>query len=139
MQWPEHHPRSCPPPDRRCSSALIGVLCALALAACSPFSGTGPEAAIGETAALTVEADGAPPQTGVAPVARDLAGLQESEVLGMLGEPAFAWAEGNARMWRYDGPSCGLLVFVYPDGVRHAEVIDGDEETCLCRIQGGCT
>ena len=68
-----------------------------------------------------------------------LAGLQEGEVVGMLGDPAFAWAEGNARMWRYDAPSCSLLVFLYPDGVRHAEVLGGEEESCLCEIQGGCT
>ena len=57
----------------------------------------------------------------------------------MLGDPAFAWTEGNARMWRYDGASCSLLVFLYPDGVRHTEALGGEEESCLCEIRGDCT
>ncbi|MDE0416257.1 MAG: hypothetical protein OXI95_04885 [bacterium] len=125
------------PPDRRCPappSALL-LACALALAACNPFAGTGPGAAVSETtapveASLVIEE---------ATAARDLAGLQESEVVDMLGDPAFAWTEGNARMWRYDGASCSLLVFLYPDGVRHAEALGGEEESCLCEIRGDCT
>ncbi|MCE2518867.1 MAG: hypothetical protein J4G15_03430 [Alphaproteobacteria bacterium] len=133
------------PPDQRCSAPppaplawrTLFLACALALAACSPFAG--PTAAVSETAAGAIGPDEALPVIEEAPAAGDLAGLQESEVVGMLGDPAFAWTEGSARMWRYDGPSCILLVFLYPDGVRHAEALGGEKETCLCEIQGGCT
>lgn len=110
----------------------------LALAACSPFAEFGPTEAVSETAAPAIGADEASPVEG-APAASSFAGLQEGEVVGMLGDPAFVWTEGDARMWRYDAPSCSLLVFLYPDGVRHAEVLGGAEETCLCELQGGCT
>lgn len=127
------------PPDRRypalpaCQALFLA--CALALAACNPFAGTGPEAAVGETAAP----DEASSVVEEAAAAGDLAGLQEGEVVGMLGDPAFVWTEGSARMWRYDGASCSLLVFLYPDGVRHAEALGGEEESCLCEIRGDCT
>ena len=130
------------PPVRRCPDLpgwpaliLAGVL---ALAACSPFTGTGATADVSETAARVVGPDEAP-AVEEATAAGSFTGLQEGEVVGMLGDPAFVWAEGDARMWRYDAPSCSLLVFLYPDGVRHAEVLGGEEETCLCEIQGGCT
>ena len=128
-------------PDRRCptpSSALF-LACALALAACNPFAGTVSTAAVSETAAGVAGPDDASLAIEEATAARDLAGLQESEVVDMLGDPAFVWTEGSARMWRYDGASCSLLVFVYPDGVRHAEAFGGKEESCLCEIRGDCT
>lgn len=135
------------PPDRQCPnppSALLAcqalfLACALALAACNPFAGTSPEAAVNETAARPIGPDEASPVIEEATPARDLAGLQEDEVVGMLGDPAFVWTEGNARMWRYDGVSCSLLIFLYPDGVRHAEALGGEEESCLCEIRGDCT
>ncbi len=130
------------PSDRR-RSVLPGwptliLAGALVLAACSPFAGFGPTEAVSKTAAPAIGADEASPVVEV-PVAGSFAGLQESEVVGMFGDPAFVWTEGDARMWRYDAPSCSLLVFLYPDGVRHAEVLGGAEEACLCELQGGCT
>ena len=155
MRWPEQLPLARPdllrgdrpplprtPADRRCPAlpewpalVLAGVL---ALAACSPFAGFGPTEAVSETAAPAVGPDEASPVEEI-PGAGSFAGLQESEVVDMLGDPAFVWNEGDARMWRYDTLSCSLLVFLYPDGVRHAEVLGGAEETCLCELQGGCT
>ncbi len=130
------------PSDRRYAAVpgrLALILAALlALAACSPFAGIGPTEAVSETAAPAIEPGEASP-VDEAPAAGSFTGLQESEVVGMLGDPAFVWAEGDARMWRYDAASCSLLVFLYPDGVRHAEVLGGEEETCLCELQGGCT
>ncbi len=135
------------PSDRRCpapASALpacqaLFLACALALAACNPFAGTGPEAAVSEAAARATGPDEAPAVIEEATAARDLTGLQESEVVGLLGDPAFVWTEGSASMWRYDGATCSLLVFLYPDGVRHAEARGGEEESCLCEIRGDCT
>ena len=118
-------------------SALI-LAGTLALAACSPFAGFGPAKAVIEAAVPTMGPDEASPMEEL-PAASSFAGLQEGEVVGMLGDPVFVWTEGDARMWRYDAPSCSLLVFLYPDGVRHAEVLGGAEETCLCELQGGCT
>lgn len=129
------------PPDRRCPippSALF-LASGLALATCNPFAGTGATSAVSETAARTAGPDEAPLVIEEAAAARDLVGLQESEVGGMLGDPAFVWTEGSARMWRYDGASCSLLVFLYPDGVRHAEALGGEEESCLYEIRGDCT
>ena len=128
-------------PDRRCPAppSALFLACALALAACNPFAGTGSTTAVGETADRVAGPDDASLIIEEAPVARDLAGLQEGEVVGLLGDPAFVWTEGSARMWRYDGPSCSLLVFLYPDGVRHAEALGGEEESCLCEIRSDCT
>lgn len=132
--------RQCPvPPSALPTGQALFLACTLALAACNPFAGTVPEAAVSETATRATGPDEASAVIAEATVARDLAGLQEAEVVGMLGDPAFEWTEGNARMWRYDSASCSLLVFLYPDGVRHAEALGGEEESCLCEIRGDCT
>ncbi len=128
-------------PER--SSVLAGwsalmLAGAMALAACSPPAGIDPTKAVSETVAPAIEADEVSP-VAKPPAARIFAGLQDSEVAGMLGDPDFVWTEGNARMWRYDARSCSLLVFLYPDGVRHAVVLGGAEDACLCEIHGGCT
>ena len=111
------------------------LLLAWTLAACTPFSATHPEGNINETVApagaSSVDESATPP--------RSLLGLRESDIVGMLGEAAFSWTEGDARMWRYDGASCQLLVFLYPDGVRHIEALGGTPQFCLCEIRGGCT
>ncbi len=121
-------------PESRLPSCRV-VFLAYTLAACSPLAGTGPEATIGETVAPA----GASPVIETAAVAGSLIGLQESDVVGMLGDPAFVWTQGHGRMWRYHGASCRLLVFLYPDGVRHTETLGGAEDSCLCEIRGDCT
>ena len=124
-------------PSRAMAGRSAFILAAsLALAACNPFAGSLPADAVSGTQAGPTEPS--PPVEEV-PAAMSLAGLHESEVVALFGDPAFEWAEDGARMWRYDGPSCTLLVFLYPDGVRHADVLGRDEETCLCAIRGGCT
>lgn len=76
------------------------------------------------------------------PALEDLLGLGENGLVTEFGEPAFVWTEGDARMWRYDAASCSLLVFLYSDGVRHADILgasDEDHHACLCDVRGGCS
>lgn len=46
-----------------------------------------------------------------AAVASPLAGLNEAEVRGKLGEPALARAEGAGAFWTYRLPRCALFVY----------------------------
>ncbi len=70
----------------------------------------------------------------------NLLGLDGAAVVALLGEPAFAWSEGEGTMWRYDAASCSLLVFLYPDGVRHTESLsrEMDSAACLCAMSHTC-
>lgn len=106
---------------------------ALAFGACSD----GPTRHVGETAAAAVgertvivrpSVPETPDPSATAAPGDPISGpgnlprLDERDLLDAMGEPAFVWTEPGARMWRYDADACALFVFLYPDGVRHAEL-----------------
>ena len=110
------------------AAGLILASC-LALAACARLTGTG-----GQTLDVPAEAPPvAPPVDSTTDEPATLLGLGHDGLVRRLGEPAFVWTEGDARMLRYDTGSCRLLVFLYPDGVRHVEILpETHEDPAAC-------
>ena len=127
------------PPSLR---ALMPALAScLILASCAPLFEPDHEAL--QSPGATETAITPPPAEPVKDslVLEDILGLGDDGLIKEFGEPAFVWTEGDARMWRYDAASCSLLIFLYPDGVRHADILgaaDEDHNTCLCDVRGGC-
>ncbi len=128
------------PPSLR---AMIPALAScLIVASCAPLFGPDPDALQSPGAAETgITPPSVEPEKDL-PALEDLLGLGRDGLITKLGEPAFVWTEGDARMWRYDAASCSLLVFLYPDGVRHADILGAaghDHYACLCDVRGGCS
>ena len=78
-----------------------------------------------------------PPPPGEPP---DIAGLHSTQLRELFGAPAFVRKDGEAEMWRYDGPQCKAFFFLYPFAdalsVRHVETLPrgreiAADETCL--------
>lgn len=76
---------------------------------------------------------------------RELLGRDGPGVVAALGEPGRVRKEAAAQIWQYDGGSCVLDVFFYPDGgstlrVVHLEARDNagkgmEEALCIGRVQ----
>lgn len=79
--------------------------------------------------------------------AQELLGRDSVGVIGALGEPKRVRKEAAAQVWQYDGGSCVLDLFLYPEGtstthrVVHLEARDSgngkavDTGQCLARVQ----
>jgi hypothetical protein len=74
----------------------------------------------------------------------DLAGLGSTQLREAFGAPAFVRKDGDAEIWRYDGPSCKVFFFLYPYGnamlVRHVETLPrgsqmAADETCISTLK----
>ena len=128
------------PPSLR---AMIPALAScLILASCAALFETDHETLQSPDAAETVIAPPSAEPEKDSPALEGLLGLGHDGLITEFGEPAFVWTEGDARMWRYDAASCSFLVFLYPDGVRHVDVLgvaDEDHYACLCDVRGGCS
>lgn len=88
------------PPSPRPRLTGLALLPLLLLAACQT---TGGQASLNRPAVRADELMG-----------RDSVGL-----LGALGEPTRVRKEAQAQIWQYDGGSCVVDVFLYPDGPTH--------------------
>ncbi len=80
-----------------------------------------------------------------APAPRTLLGLENHQVLALLGEPSFTRRDDPAQIWQYRDSTCVLDVFLYrPEGggayrVTHVEVrghgvIKVSGEDCFLRL-----
>jgi len=77
--------------------------------------------------------------------AQELLGRDSVGVIGALGEPRRVRREASAQVWQYDGGSCVLDLFLYPEGtinrVVHLEARDSsngkavDTGQCLAKVQ----
>jgi len=69
----------------------------------------------------------------VAPDPKSLIGVTPQAVEQQLGQPAFDGTDGEARIWRYSGTTCSLLVVFYPqeDGTVKSAHLDAR------RLEGG--
>ncbi len=75
----------------------------------------------------------------------DLMGRDSVGLLGALGEPTRVRKEAQAQIWQYDGGSCVVDVFLYPDGatnrvayVEARSTANGDKAdaaSCLGQVQ----
>lgn len=98
------------------------------LAACAPQAGTGQSTLVSPTPQRTVVLRQAPDP-------KSLIGVTPQAVEQQLGAPAFDGSDGEARIWRYSGSNCALLVIFYPeaDGSIKSTHLDAR------RLQGGST
>ncbi len=81
--------------------------------------------------------------------AQELIGRDESGVRLALGEPRRVRKEDSAQVWQYDGGSCVLDLFLYPEGAKHLvvhlearDVVSGksfDANRCVGQVQNPVT
>ena len=86
----------------------------LGLVATATLSSCGPQAGYGQSSLVSPE----PARTAVlraAPDPQSLIGVPPQTGRQHLGSPAFDGSDGEARIWRYSGSNCALLVIFYPD------------------------
>jgi hypothetical protein len=57
--------------------------------------------------------------------------MAASNLQAMFGRPAFVRRDGATEMWRYDGPACRAIFFLYgsPLAVRHVETLPHGAQT----------
>ena len=77
--------------------------------------------------------------------AQELIGRDGGGVRSALGEPKRIRKEDSAQVWQYDGGSCVLDLFLYPEGSGHhvvhleaRDVLDGkafDSDRCVAQVQ----
>lgn len=98
------------------------------LAACAPQPGAGQSTLVSPAPQRTVVLRRAPDP-------KSLIGVTPQAVEQQLGAPAFDGSDGEARIWRYSGTNCALLVVFYPeaDGSIKSTHLDAR------RLQGGST
>ncbi len=78
--------------------------------------------------------------------ADELMGKESQAVQVALGQPRRVRKEAPAEIWQYDGGSCVVDLFLYPEGgaprVTHIEARDStsgkavDTNSCLARVNG---
>ncbi|MDW3098302.1 MAG: hypothetical protein R8J41_09410 [Alphaproteobacteria bacterium] len=109
-------------------SLAVVLLTAGFLAACAPQPGVGQSTLVSPTPQRTVVLRQAPDP-------KSLIGVTPQAVEQQLGAPAFDGSDGEARIWRYSGSNCALLVVFYPeaDGSIKSTHLDAR------RLQGGST
>ena len=81
--------------------------------------------------------------------ADQLMGQESQAVQVALGQPRRVRKEAPAEIWQYDGGSCVVDLFLYPEGgkqrVAHLEARDStsgkavDTNTCLAKLNGVAT
>ncbi len=98
------------------------------LAACAPQTGAGQSTLVSPTPERTVVLRQAPDP-------KSLIGVSPQVVEQQLGAPAFDGSDREARIWRYSGSNCALLVIFYPeaDGSIKSTHLDARH------LQGGAT
>lgn len=77
--------------------------------------------------------------------AQELIGRDGGGVRSALGEPKRIRKEDSAQVWQYDGGSCVLDLFLYPEGGGHRvvhlearDVLSGkafDSDRCVAQVQ----
>jgi len=107
--------------------AAVSAAALLAIAACAPQGPSVPASSL---------ASPAPQRTAIlrtAPAPQTLVGVPPATVEQHLGQPAFDGREGAARIWRYSGKGCALIVVFYaePDGSVRSAHLDAR------RLEGG--
>lgn len=115
-------------PFKRLMPTGVVLLTAGFLAACAPQPGAGQSTLVSPTPQRTVVLRQAPDPNS-------LIGVSPQVVEQQLGAPAFDGSDGEARIWRYSGSNCALLVVFYPeaDGSIKSTHLDAR------RLQGGAT
>lgn len=57
----------------------------------------------------------------------NVAGMDAASIRLAFGAPQFVRKDGQIEMWRYDGATCKVFFFMYPNGgslaVRHVETV----------------
>lgn len=112
----------------RVLSRVLPPLCGLLLlGACQT---TGGQASLGNRPAVRAD---------------ELMGRDTVGLTGALGEPTRVRKEAQAQIWQYDGGSCVVDVFLYPDGPTHRvayvearNTVNGDKADatrCLGQVQ----
>ena len=91
----------------------LGLAATAMLSSCAPQAGMGGQGG-GQSSLVSPE----PARTAVlraAPDPQSLIGVPPQTVRQHLGDPAFDASDGDARIWRYSGNNCALLVIFYPE------------------------
>lgn len=75
----------------------------------------------------------------------ELIGRDSVGVVGALGQPTRVRKEASAQIWQYDGGSCVVDLFLYPEGSQHrvayieardtAQGHKADAARCLTQVQ----
>ena len=114
--------------------SAAALLAALALQACGAFPGPGDSQGGPANTPQAVDSAFEPPGKSY-PAPAHLAGLDGSQVKGLLGPPPFMRRDNPAQIWQYRTAYCLLDVFLYRDGkgevykVRHFEARASGEKT----------
>lgn len=107
---------------------VVVLLTAGFLAACAPQPGAGQSTLVSPEPQRTV-------LLRQAPDPNSLVGVTPQAVEQQLGAPDFDGSDGEARIWRYSGTSCALLVIFYPEADGSVKSTHLDAR----RLQGGAT
>ena len=138
-------------PQPKLSMAVVVLLAALGLSACTQQSRTS-AAAPGKAAATTPAKPNAAPLAVPSAVPRSvplapkvypppshLSGLYGEQVIGLLGSPGFKRKDDPALIWQYRTKACALDLFLYRTGdgspyrVRHFEARSRGKEAISAR------
>ncbi len=111
---------------RRLAPRLVGVAALLLLGACQTVGGS----------SASMRGEVRPDEL----IGRDSVGL-----VGALGHPTRVRKEASAQIWQYDGGSCVVDLFLYPEGNTHRvayvearDTVQGrkaDAARCLDQVQ----
>ena len=115
------------------TALTVGLVAAATLSSCAPQAGTGQSSLVSPQ----------PERTAVlraAPDPQSLIGVPPQTVRQHLGSPAFDGSDGEARIWRYSGSNCALLVIFYPeeDGAKDGGMMKSSHLDAR-KLEGGAT